>query len=258
MRRIILPIAFLVLAAFAVARLAGHVGFDKGVDPSSNQLVPADNAGTKQATASALAATMPALSGRVVDNADMLTDGQESLLVADLAAFEERSSDQVVVATILSLQGENLEDYANRLFRHWELGQKDINNGVLLLVSKADRKIRIEVGYGLEGTLTDALAKTIIETVMVPRFREGEFGNGIIEGSSFIVKVLSGDIAELEDRRRQSEDTSSDDPEWLTGLFILVWASLFFLEVSGFHFLLPYLGKKSENAATAGWVLKSI
>ena len=99
-----------------------------------------------------------------------------------LEAFEQRSSDQVVVATIVTLGGENLEDYANRLFREWQLGQKGINNGVLFLIAKDDRKIRIEVGYGLEGTLTDALSKTIIETVIVPRFRAGAFGPVLSRG----------------------------------------------------------------------------
>lgn len=101
-----------------------------------------------------------------------------------------------MVATIPSLKGRPLEAYANLLFRHWGLGQAGENNGVLLLVAKNDRKIRIEVGYGLEGALTDALAKTIIDTVILPNFRQQRFSVGILDGAEMITRVLSGDGSE--------------------------------------------------------------
>src|SRR5690606_41003273 len=122
----------------------------------------------------AAAADLPALSGRVVDNAGILDDETEALLTGRLAAFEQKSSDQIVVATIRSLDGEAIEPYANRLFRAWGLGQAGEDNGVLLLVALDDRKMRIEVGYGLEGTLTDLHSKLIIENTMVPAFRDGD------------------------------------------------------------------------------------
>ncbi|RWP78571.1 MAG: hypothetical protein EOR10_12935, partial [Mesorhizobium sp.] len=111
----------------------------------------------------ALAAELPALTGRVVDNAGIIDAATEATLTRKLADFEAKSSDQVVVATINSLDGEEIEPYANRLFRAWKLGQAGEDNGVLLLVAQNDRKMRIEVGYGLEGTLTDLHTKLIIE-----------------------------------------------------------------------------------------------
>src|SRR5829696_6188717 len=105
------------------------------------------------------AQTFPPLTGRVVDAADLLKPEERAALEAKLKSHEDRTSDQVVVATLRSLEGFEIEDYANRLFRHWQLGQKGKDNGALLLVAPQERKVRIEVGYGLEGALTDALSK---------------------------------------------------------------------------------------------------
>src|SRR5262249_32753773 len=109
------------------------------------------------------AADLPKLTGRVVDNAEVMDPASEAALTQKLADFERKGSDQIEVATINTLDGEAIEPYANRLFRAWALGQAGENNGVLLLVVKNDRKMRIEVGYGLEGTLTDLHTKLIIE-----------------------------------------------------------------------------------------------
>jgi uncharacterized protein len=119
---------------------------------------------------------IPALTARIVDQADLLDAAQEAALSAELEAFEKKSSDQVVVLTIPALEGEALEDFANKTFRQWQLGQKQEDNGVLLLIARDDRKLRIEVGYGLEGTLTDALSSVIINQTIVPKFRSGDFG----------------------------------------------------------------------------------
>lgn len=186
---------------------------------------------------------LPALTGRVVDNAGLLSAPEEARLVEELEAFERRSSDQVVVATIESLNGENLEDFANRLFRHWGLGQEGVNNGVLFLVARNDRKIRIEVGYGLEGTLTDALAKTIIDAVIVPRFRAGDFSGGITEGTRMIIDVLSGDTAELEARKQQARKSGKDEFDWVGSVFFIVWSILFFGPII-FAIGAPIFGKK--------------
>ena len=110
-----------------------------------------------------------------------------------LAALEARSGIQLVVATVKSLNGNAIEDYANRLFRRWQLGQKGKNNGVLLLHAPAERKVRIEVGYGLEGTLTDAATKYIITNSITPRFKANDFSGGMTRGVDDILKVLSGD-----------------------------------------------------------------
>jgi len=175
----------------------------------------------------------PALSGRVVDGADIIDAQTETTLTQQLAAFEAQSSDQLVVATISSLNGRPLEEYANLLFRHWQLGQADENNGVLLLIAKNDRKIRIEVGYGLEGVLTDVLASLIINNVIVPKFRAGDFSGGIAEGANQIIKVLSGDAAGLKSsaKRNQSTGKKATKLDWShlpIGIFILffIWNAL--------------------------------
>src|SRR5436190_7836476 len=110
----------------------------------------------------ALGADLPALTGRIVDQANLLPGAERSALEAKLADLETKSGIQLVVATVRSLDGQEIEPYANALFRAWKLGEKTKNNGVLLLVAPTERRVRIEVGYGLEGTLTDALSKVII------------------------------------------------------------------------------------------------
>src|SRR5579872_2242257 len=123
----------------------------------------------------AFARDFPALTGRVVDQANVMTATSRSDVDAKLKDLEDRSGIQLVVATVRSLQGGDIETYANELFRHWKLGQTQKNNGVLLLVAPAEHKVRIEVGYGLEGTLTDALSSVIISSAIVPRFKTGDF-----------------------------------------------------------------------------------
>lgn len=187
----------------------------------------------------------PALSGRIVDLAGLVEEETERRLAAELEAHEKSSSDQVVIVTLPSLQGEVLEDYANRLFRHWQLGQAGIDNGVLVLVARDERKIRIEVGYGLEGVLTDALARLIIETEMVPAFREGRFSEGISGGARLVLKTLSGDVAELEARKESHRNVQrSQGPDWPLILFWIIWGSLFFGPVA-FSILARLYGKKT-------------
>jgi uncharacterized protein len=188
------------------------------------------------------AAELPALTGRVVDDAGIIDADAERALTEKLAAFEEKSSDQIVVATVKDLGGEAIEPYANRLFRAWQLGQAGEDNGVLLLVAVNDRKMRIEVGYGLEGTLTDLHSKLIIADTMVPAFRKGDFSGGISRAVDDIIMVLEGNAAELEaraERNQQQEDGSS----WPNVLFFLLWFSFFFGGV-GFSFLAPIFGRR--------------
>ncbi|ESZ74436.1 membrane protein [Mesorhizobium sp. L103C105A0] len=137
----------------------------------------------------ALAAELPALTGRVVDNAGIIDAATEAALTQRLADFETKGSDQIVVATVPSLDGEEIEPYATRLFNAWKLGQKAKNNGVLLLVAVNDRKMRIEVGYGLEATLTNQHATRIIEG-MVPAFRAGDFSGGISKAVDDMIMVI--------------------------------------------------------------------
>ena len=124
--------------------------------------------------------TFPPLTGRVVDAANLLDPAdEEAPLTGDLKALEQKSSDQVVVVTLPSLQGYAIEDYGYQLGRHWGIGTKQLSNGMLLIVAPNERKVRIEVGRGLEPILTDALSKIIIENAILPRFRAGDFAGGI-------------------------------------------------------------------------------
>jgi uncharacterized protein len=135
---------------------------------------------------------LPELTGRVVDLANVLSPETEDSLTEQLAAHEQRTSNQVVVATVSSLQGYDIERFANELFRAWGLGQKDRNNGVLLLVAPDEREVRIEVGYGLEGTLTDALSADIIQNRILPEFRDGDLAGGITRGVDSILAAIEG------------------------------------------------------------------
>lgn len=173
------------------------------------------------AAVAALAAELsfPALTGRVVDEAGLLTAAQRADLDAKLKAHEDRTSDQVVVATVRSLEGTSVEDYANRLFRAWKLGQAKTNNGVLLLVAPAERKVRIEVGYGLEGALTDALSKVLIASSITPRFKAGDFAGGLSAGVDGILSILAGDAQEWQRKPQVREDAV--DPAQVLVLVVL-------------------------------------
>jgi uncharacterized protein len=124
-------------------------------------------------------------------------------LTGSLADLEQKTTDQLVVVTLKSLQGTSIEDYGYQLGRRWQIGQKDKNNGVLLIVAPNERKVRIEVGYGLEGTLTDAITKLIIENSILPRFKVADFSGGIKRGVEDIIQVLSGDAQEWQNRAAQ-------------------------------------------------------
>ncbi|HET6378934.1 MAG TPA: TPM domain-containing protein, partial [Methylocella sp.] len=147
---------------------------------------------------------------------------------AKLEALESKSGIQLVVASVKSLEGDDIAPYANALFRAWGLGEREKNNGVLLLVAPNERRARIEVGYGLEGTLTDALSKIIITNAMVPRFKEGDFAGGIERGVDDIIAVLTTDSSEWEKRpelRIVRQETAFDElAPWIAiGLLILVF-----------------------------------
>lgn len=185
------------------------------------------------------------LTGRVVDAAGIIDPLQLQSLTQKLADFEAKSSDQVVVVTVPSMNGEDIESYSNRLFRAWALGQKQENNGILLVVAPNDRKVRIEVGYGLEGTMTDALSSVIINGTIIPEFRNGNYSNGIVQGVDGILKVLSGDAAELEARaNRNFTNLATDgDIDWVFVIFITFWALIFFGGF-GMAILTPIFGQK--------------
>jgi len=136
---------------------------------------------------------VPYLTGRVVDNAEVLKPATRERIAALSKAHEDKTTNQVVVLTIPTLGGESVEEFANRVFQSWKLGQKGKDNGVLVVVAPQDRKMRIEVGYGLEGTLPDVTASRIIRNVMTPAFRANDFDKGVGEGVAAIVATLEGD-----------------------------------------------------------------
>lgn len=164
--------------------------------------------------------TFPELTGRVVDNAQLLSPADKTALDAELKALEDKSSDQVVVITLPSLQGYTIEDYGYQLGRHWGIGSAKLNNGVLLIVAPNERKVRIEVGRGLEPTLTDALSKIVIDNAILPRFRAGDFTGGIKDGVGDIVRVLTGDAAEVEARARARQDA---DNAAIDLVLVIIW-----------------------------------
>jgi uncharacterized protein len=140
----------------------------------------------------ATAKDIPALTGRVVDQANLLTVDQKQRIETKLAAFEKETGDQVAVLTVDSLDGEAIEDYANKVGRAWALGQKGKDNGAILLVSKQDRKMRVEVGYGLEPVLTDLQTNVIQNEVIIPYFKKGDFGGGIEAGVDALLSTIQG------------------------------------------------------------------
>ncbi len=146
---------------------------------------------------SALAADLkfPPLTGRVVDDAGILSASTKSDLEAMLAQHEHTSGQQLVVATLSSLQGHSIEDYGYQLGRSWGIGQKGKNTGAILIVAPTEHKVRIEVGYGLEGQLTDAASRVIIENYITPEFHKGDFDAGVMAGTAAILRTLGDDAA---------------------------------------------------------------
>ena len=139
-----------------------------------------------------LAADVPYLTGRVVDDAEILSPPARDRIAGLLKAHDEKTSNQIAVLTLPTLDGESVEGYATRVFEAWKLGQKGKDNGVLVVVVPKDRKMRIEVGYGLEGTLPDVAAARIIRNVMTPAFKAGDYDKGVGDGVAAIVATLEG------------------------------------------------------------------
>jgi len=135
----------------------------------------------------------PALTGRVVDEAGLLSAATRAQLTQLSEQHERTTANQLVVVTVKSLQGYPVEDYGYQLGRFWGIGQKGQNNGVLLIVAPNEREVRIEVGYGLEGQLTDALSSHIIQGQILPRFKSGDYAGGIVAGAQAIVAVFAGE-----------------------------------------------------------------
>jgi uncharacterized protein len=134
----------------------------------------------------------PPLTGRVVDSAGILSPSVREQLTQMLGEQEGSTGQQIVVVAVKSLQGFTIEEFGYQLGRHWGIGQSGQNNGAVLIVAPKENKVRIEVGYGFEDRLTDAQSRTIIERVILPRFRQGDFATGTLEGAEAILRVLGG------------------------------------------------------------------
>ncbi|MEZ5710675.1 MAG: TPM domain-containing protein [Blastomonas sp.] len=175
------------------------------------------------------AQNFPELTGRVVDNAELLDEAQEAALSARLEALEGQSGRQLVVATIPNLEGYEIEDYGYRLGREWGIGDKERNDGTLLIVAPNERKVRIEVGYGLEGIMTDALSSIIIQNDILPRFRDNDYPGGINAGADAIISQLT--LPEDEARAyaaQVGEDQRSSEGSGNFGMLIFWGFILFF------------------------------
>ena len=197
----------------------------------------------------------PELTGRVVDDASLLSYPDEVAITADLKALEDKSSDQLVVVTLPSLQGYTIEDFGYQLGRRWGIGTAKWDNGVVLIVAPNERKVRIEVGRGLEGTLTDALSKIIIENGILPRFRDGDFAGGIKNGVRDIALVLTGDAAEVEARAKARNDADSPAIVWI---FFIIWLAIWLWVLYSMYRSVRYgwragKGGSGSTAPSGGW-----
>ena len=205
----------------------------------------------------------PPLTGRVVDNARILSPQVEQDLTTKLENLETTTGRQLVVATVPSLDGYPIEDYGYQLGRTWGIGEKGKNTGVILLVAPNDRKVRIEVGYGLEPVLTDALSSVIIQSAILPKFRDGDMEGGIVAGTNALVEQLSlpadqaqARIAEASQPERQKA-SGSPIVGFLIFLFIIfVFSGLFRgRRRGGLSSALPWiiLGALNNSGRGGGW-----
>jgi uncharacterized protein len=171
---------------------------------------------------------VPRLQGYVNDHAGMVSPSARSKIEGELRTFEQSDSTQVVILTIPSLEGENIEEFSIKVAEAWKIGQQQKDNGVLFVVSKQERKIRIEVGRGLEGKLTDLMAGRIIDQVIKPRFKQGDFDGGFITGVSALIDATRG---EFKAEQRPVQRRQKGFPPFLTillflGVFTLILGSI--------------------------------
>ena len=195
--------------------------------------------------APATAQTFPALTGRVVDQAGIIPDDREAAIVQQLEQLQRATSRQLVVATVSSLEGAEIQDYAYRLGRHWRIGQAEADNGVVLLVAPNERRVWITVGYGLEGILTDAFTGQVVREQIVPRFRENDYPGGIEAGVAALITQLAAPPEAAErraleaERARQERGQSGRDSDGgivafiIVGIFVLLFVGGLLSAIAG-------------------------
>lgn len=197
----------------------------------------------------------PPLTGRIVDEAGLLSAADRAAIEAELTALEKASTDQLAVVTLKSLQGYAIEDFGYRLGRAWGIGQKGKDNGILLIVAPKERKVRIEVGRGLEPVMTDAMSKLIIDNAIVPKFRRGDFTAGIKAGVRDIKDVLLGDADAVHARAKRSTPQDMTIPI----ILFLLWVGIVLFILWAHHKSLQSqtaghgLGKSDDANNSGGW-----
>ena len=180
---------------------------------------------------------VPPLQARVTDLTGTLTDQQKAYLESMLADFEKQKGSQVVVLIVPTTQPETIEEYGIRVADEWKIGREGVDDGVILLVAKDDRRVRIEVGYGLEGAIPDAYAKRIIENIIIPKFRQGRFYEGISDGLGAIMSLIEGE--ELPEVTSAASSDKQGDK----------WVSYFIFAIFGLSFLSAFIKNKKVKLA---------
>ena len=198
----------------------------------------------------------PALTGRVVDEVGILPPQAVERLTAELAAHEQRTGQQIVVAVVKSLDGRPIEDYGYQLGRFWGIGQKDKNTGAILLVAPSDHKVRIEVGYGLEGELTDAVSSVIINQTILPSFRKGDMASGIVVGTEQMLLALGDNLAAAPPHpQRHAQDQGHGSIGSILFTFLIFGLFMWFARRRGGGFgstILPFMIASSWSSRGGG------
>jgi uncharacterized protein len=197
----------------------------------------------------------PELTGRVVDNAQMVEPAVREQLTQQLQAHEKTTGEQLVVVTLADLQGTDIADFGYQLGRYWGIGQKDKNNGALLIVARDERKLRIEVGYGLEDRLTDAQSSVIINQVITPAFKAGNYSKGISDGVAAMLVVLGGNPLDepstvYDSGSNQESDFLSRHPGLFVFLVMLFILTIFICQMLG---ILPSGGGGGRGSSGGGF-----
>ena len=204
--------------------------------------------------------TFPPLTGRVMDKENFIDDATEFDLNNKLAALERKTSRQLVVVTLPSLQGYEISDYGYQLGRAWGIGQGKLNNGVLFIIAPNEHKARIEVGYGLEPILTDALSEVILQTQVLPKFRTGDFDGGVEAGVDALIQQLSLSPSEAEAKAAAAEQQaqqSGSQGGGFPGILIFLFIAFAIFRVFGGWGFLPFLfmggGRGYGGYGGGGW-----